>query len=663
MIRLNLRTKLIFGFSIVIIIGIVLFVIAGIQLIGNTIIKQAQDKVRLDLNSAREVYQKESESVKNLIRLTAVRFFLIDAILKKDVGRIERELQKIRVNESLDILTLTDGKGYVLLRARNPALSGDTLDNEVMEWVLKHNEEVVATRILSLEELQKEGQSLVDQVMIRLVPTPKARPRADTVETSGMAIIAAAPVFDYKGNLIGVLYGGRILNRNYDIVDTVKDIVYRGEKHRGRDIGTATIFQDDLRISTNVTTLDGTRAIGTRVSEEVYDQVIGQGLPWIGRAFVVNAWYITAYEPIRDVRDEIIGMLYVGMLEAPYVDLKRRVVFIFLAIAVSAMVLLSVIAFFTTNMITKPISELVLATRKVAGGDLTYQVRSPSNDEIGELALSFNKMTESLSQAEHKLVEWAKTLEDKVEERTRELESAQRQLMRSEKLASLGKMAAGVAHEINNPLTAVLTFSKLLLDDLPPDDERREDLQTVVDETLRCRDIVRGLLDFSRETKSMKKSQNINSVVENTLFLLRNQAMFHDIVVERNLQEGLPEIPLDEAQMKQVFMNMFLNAAEAMSGRGTLTISTSCDDGFVMVRIKDTGCGIPKQNLNKLFDPFFTTKKVGKGTGLGLAVTYGIVKSHEGTFDVKSEVGKGTEFILRFPVKPARKEAKANGSG
>jgi two-component system NtrC family sensor kinase len=579
------------------------------------------------------------------------------------VGRIEREFQKIRVNESLDILTLTDGKGYVLLRARNPALSGDTLDNEVMEWVLKHNEEVVATRILSLEELQKEGQSLVDQVMIRLVPTPKARPRADTVETSGMAIIAAAPVFDYKGNLIGVLYGGRILNRNYDIVDTVKDIVYRGEKHRGRDIGTATIFQDDLRISTNVTTLDGTRAIGTRVSEEVYDQVIGQGLPWIGRAFVVNAWYITAYEPIRDVRDEIIGMLYVGMLEAPYVDLKRRVVFIFLAIAVSAMVLLSVIAFFTTNMITKPISELVLATRKVAGGDLTYQVRSPSNDEIGELALSFNKMTESLSQAEHKLVEWAKTLEDKVEERTRELESAQRQLMRSEKLASLGKMAAGVAHEINNPLTAVLTFSKLLLDDLPPDDERREDLQTVVDETLRCRDIVRGLLDFSRETKSMKKSQNINSVVENTLFLLRNQAMFHDIVVERNLQEGLPEIPLDEAQMKQVFMNMFLNAAEAMSGRGTLTISTSCDDGFVMVRIKDTGCGIPKQNLNKLFDPFFTTKKVGKGTGLGLAVTYGIVKSHEGTFDVKSEVGKGTEFILRFPVKPARKEAKANGSG
>lgn len=636
--------------------------IVGIRLIGNTIIAQAQDKVRLDLNTAREIYRKEGECTKKMIRLTSIRFFLIDAILNGDFARIEGELQKIRVNESLDILNFIDAQGYVRVRARNPERSGDKLEDEILQWVLSNREAVFSTKILSESMLEKEGESIVDQVRIKLVPTPKAKPRSDTVETSGMAIVAAAPVFDYEGNIMGVLYGGRVLNRNFEIVDRVKDIVYRGEKHRGRDIGTATIFQDDLRVATNVRTLDGERAIGTRVSQEVYDQVIGQGFPWVGRAFVVNAWYITAYEPIRNIHDEIIGMLYVGMLEAPYVDLRRRVIFIFLGIAFVAVILLTVIAFFTANMITKPIKELVFATRKVAQGDLTYEVKRISNDEIGELARSFNKMTKSLSRAEQELKDWAKTLEKKVRERTRELELAQQQLLRSEKLASLGKMAAGVAHEINNPLTAVLTFSKLMLDDLEENDERREDLETIVDETLRCRDIVRGLLDFSRETASQKKPKSINGIIEDTFSLIRNQAMFHDITIEKHLEEALPEIPLDEAKMKQVFMNMFLNAAEAMSGHGTLTIGTSHENGTVVVRIKDTGCGIPKGHLNKLFDPFFTTKKVGKGTGLGLAVTYGIVKNHGGTFQVNSVEGKGTEFIIRFPVRPALAEDKSNGA-
>ncbi|MCK4584609.1 cache domain-containing protein, partial [candidate division WOR-3 bacterium] len=357
---------------------------------------------------------------------------------------------------------------------------------------------------------------------------------------SGMMIISAAPVIGYDENLIGVLYGGKLLNRNYEMVDKVKDIVYRGEQYKGRDIGTATIFQGDLRISTNVRNADGTRAIGTRVSEEVFDQVIGKGIPWIGRAFVVNAWYRTAYEPIRDIERKIIGMLYVGMLEAPYVDLRNRVVFIFLGIALFGVILLSIIAYYTTNSITRPIKELVFATSKVTNGDLSSRVEINSHDEIGELADSFNKMTTSLSKYEKELKGWAETLEIKVKERTEELESTQKQLIQSEKLASLGKMAAGVAHEINNPLTAVLTFSKLLLDDLDKDDPQQEDLQTIVDETLRCRDIVRSLLDFSRETTSKKIPENINNIIENTLFLIEHQATFHDIKIDKKLSSGLP---------------------------------------------------------------------------------------------------------------------------
>ena len=655
MIRLSLRTKLILSFSIVIIVGVFLSVIIGIQLIGNTIIRQAQDKVRLDLNSAREVYQTESRNIKCTVRLTAKRFFIKDALLEKDRQTLNEILQKIRKEETLDILSLTDDKGRVLIRTSNPEIYGDQLNDEIVKRVLEEGEVVVSTQIISGEGLEKEGADLAEQARIELVPTPKARPRVETKETAGMMIRAAAPIIGNDGKLIGVLYGGKLLNHNYEIVDKVKDIVYRGEKYKGKDTGTVTIFQGDLRISTNVRNADGTRAIGTRVSEEVYTQVIGEGIPWIGRAFVVNAWYRTAYEPIRNLEGEIIGILYVGMLEAPYVDLRKRVVFIFLGIAFFAVVLLFIIAFFTTNMITRPIKELVFATSKVADGDLTSRVRIKSQDEIGELAVSFNKMTAHLLEYEKKMKDWTKTLEIKVKERTEELESAQKQLLQSEKLASLGKMAAGVAHEINNPLTAVLTFSSLLMDDLEQDDPRREDLKTIVDETLRCRDIVRGLLDFSRESKSEKVPGNINAIIEDTLSLIENQAAFHDVKIEKSLDDSLPRIPMDASKIKQVFMNMFLNAAEAMSGRGTLTITTlSEDDRSVVIKIKDTGCGISKKDLSKLFDPFFTTKKVGEGTGLGLAVTYGIIKSHQGTIKVRSTVGEGTEFTMKLPAKPKK---------
>jgi len=338
------------------------------------------------------------------------------------------------------------------------------------------------------------------------------------------------------------------------------------------------------------------------------------------------------------------------------VKVRNRMVLIFV---VTIFLLLSLIVLLINKFVNLPVKRLLDGTKKIAEGDMEYKIPVSSNDEIGVLTESFNRMTESLAKAENKLKEWGKTLEVKVEERTKELETAQKQLLQSEKLASLGKMAAGVAHEINNPLTAVLTFSKLLLDDLDKNDPRCEDLQTIVDETLRCRDIVRGLLDFSRETKSMKKSADINLIIENTLFLIEHQAVFQDIEVVKNLSDNLPQISIDASQIKQVFMNMFLNAAEAMSGRGTLNITTTSDeDKFIVIKIKDTGCGISEKNIIKLFDPFFSTKKVGEGTGLGLSVTYGIIKAHNGSIDVKSKVGKGTDFIVRLPIQPLRFEEK-----
>lgn len=207
-----------------------------------------------------------------------------------------------------------------------------------MSRVLSNKEVIAGTAIVSKEDLLKEGTDLAERAHIKFIPTRKATQSAKTEETSGMMIKAAAPVFGYDGTLIGVLYGGKLLNRNYEIVDKVKDIVYEGVKYKGKDTGTATIFQRDLRISTNVKAEDGSRAIGTRVSQEVYERVLEKGLPWVDRAFVVTDWYKTAYEPIRDINGQIVGILYVGILEQPFIDTARRIFFVFLGIVAIATV-------------------------------------------------------------------------------------------------------------------------------------------------------------------------------------------------------------------------------------------------------------------------------------------------------------------------------------
>ncbi len=651
----SLRTKLILSFSIVIIVGVFLSTIVGVSLIGNTIVKQAQDKVRLDLNSAREVYHEESNSIKNTIRLTAIRFSMEDAILNSDRERLKAILQKIRVNESLDILTLTDKTGRVIVRAHNPVIYGDQLNDEIVDWVLSKRQVVASTQIISREDLEKQGNDIASQCRIELIPTPKAIPRTEAEETSGMMIKAAAPVFGYNGELIGVLYGGNLLNRNCQIVDKIKDIVYKGEKYKEHDIGTATIFQGDLRISTNVMRDDGTRAIGTRVSEDVYNQVIEKGLPWIGRAFVVNAWYITAYEPIMNLKEEIIGMLYVGMLEAPYLDLRNQVVFTFLGIAFLSVILLSVIAYYVSVSISKPIRELALASGRIAKGDLSQRVRIESHDEIGQLANSFNQMTVALQKTTENYLSCTRTLEKKVEEKTDELEKTQDYLIQSEKLTSLGKLAAGIAHEINNPLTSILINSHLISEMLENDVAFGENIKLIIDETNRCSKIVKGLLEFSRQSPPEKEFANMNEVIEKTLLLFESQVLANNVRVEKKLNENLPAILIDVNKIEQVFTNLILNALDAMPGGGILVISSqmSVDNQFVEVKIRDTGSGIPKEYISKIFDPFFTTKGI-KGTGLGLSVSYGIVQQHDGTINVQSEVGKGTTIVISLPVEEKR---------
>jgi two-component system NtrC family sensor kinase len=311
---------------------------------------------------------------------------------------------------------------------------------------------------------------------------------------------------------------------------------------------------------------------------------------------------------------------------------------------------------FVRAHVVAPVASLVQATRRVARDQLDIEIPVTWSGEVGLLATSFNDMTRSLRTTQEQLKELMTGLEKKVEDRTSALRAAQDQLVRNEKLSSLGKLSASIAHEINNPLAGILTFAKLLvrmLDDGPPDDATRrtlvKNLHLVEREAERCTAIVRNLLDFARERTLAVAELDPAGVVEEALQLLANQLAIQNVRVERNSQP-LPRVEGDFGQLRQAIVNVIMNACEAMALGGKLTIDTSVVEGGreIEIAIADTGPGIPPEVMARVFDPFFTTKE--KGTGLGLSVVYGIIERHGGRIDLESAVNKGTRVAIRLPV-------------
>jgi len=335
----------------------------------------------------------------------------------------------------------------------------------------------------------------------------------------------------------------------------------------------------------------------------------------------------------------------VGILEEPYLALKRRTVLLFLGIALAGALLAIALSYLFSKRLLGPIRQLVSASWQVAHGNLDAKVEVQSDDELAELAEAFNIMASALKARDEKLAEYTK-----------------KRIMESERLAVIGQLAADVAHELNNPLQGIVTYSHLLLERRSCDESMTGSIEKIVNQADRCRVIIRGLLDFSRPRKPQKKLSDVNSVLEECVSLVENQALFHNIEIVKSWNGNLPLVVVDPSQMQQVFMNMIINAAEAMDGSGRLAVTTRFDPGehVVEVEFTDTGHGIDEENLERIFDPFFTTKEIGHGTGLGLAISYGIIREHKGSVSVESEVGHGTTFTIRLPV--AADEGAEEGS-
>jgi two-component system NtrC family sensor kinase len=329
-------------------------------------------------------------------------------------------------------------------------------------------------------------------------------------------------------------------------------------------------------------------------------------------------------------------------------------------LALTAYVLIFIVAISVSlgiilyKIVSKPVSQLTEGIKTVAAGNFHYSVPITSEDEMGVLANRFNTMIKDLKEAHDQRELWTQTLEAEIAKKAEEIQKTHSSMLQTEKLASLGRMAAGIAHEINNPLTGIVTFAHLMKDNFPPDSSESEDLNVIIEQAERCAKIIKNLLTFARATPSEKGEANINDVLSRTIYMVKNQAKFHNIKFTINMEESSFITYGDASQFQQIFLNMMINAADAMNERGTITIATRSTDmngkPFVEIEFTDTGSGIKDEDMPKLFEPFYTTKPVDKGTGLGLSVSHGIVKHYGGEIDIESTIGKGTSFFVRLPL-------------
>lgn len=633
---MSIRFKLTMGALAAILVANSLLALVNLVYLEHTWQDEVQARVRGNLGSAHAAYQSRVARLSQSLEIASLDQSLhqaLEAGKKQDLAAWSQRLYKTVGWDFFDVLNPT---GKVLYRAQNPTTQGDSLaKNLIVEDVLKTGKANAASTIATADELAIESTELAKRAHFAIQPTPAARPTNQRDASAGMLVAAAVPVRDSAGKVVGILYGGNLLSRRNDLVDSIKDTVFPAGTHRGKDVRSVTIFQGDLRIATNVIGPDGNRAIGTRMSEAVAHEVLEQGKTWAAPAFVVDDWYITAYEPIRNPEGKIIGALYVGLLQAPFHQAWTAVVVRFLILVTLGTVVSLVLIFLVTMVVMRPIGRIVEMSRKMAAGDLTARVGMRLPGELGLLCEAVDNMADTIAEREDRLARIAR-----------------QQVTRAEKLASIGRLAAGVAHEINNPLTGVLTFAHLMRDKSNMDDQDRQDFDLIIHETTRAADIVRGLLDFARERPVLMEPLDLNDVVRRTVKLIANQKKFEKIIIEEILLPDLPEVRGDMNQLQQVVLNLALNACAAMPQGGRLSIRTAAANGHVVMSVKDTGCGIKPEHVDRIFEPFFTTQEVGKGTGLGLSVTFGIIEQHGGELEVESQEGHGSTFTITLPALP-----------
>ncbi len=621
-------------------------------------------KVKTDLSVSHDIFKRIQQGYLDKLQSIANSYEFLDALGKKDNRRVHQQINDLEKSAAFSYLHLN-----ILQPTGNKTLHSPRISS-AFNKALDGNPSV-NIEIFSADDLRNNSRTLESFVELPLIDTPRARPTDKILENRGMVIRALFPIKNTHGDVIALLDGGVLLNRNFTFVDEIRDLVYAPGNLPKGSIGTVTVFLDDIRITTNVPLKVGERALGTRVSNEVRTRVLENENIWIDRAFVVNDWYISSYEPIIDVDGNSVGMLYAGFLEKPFRQQLWNALGVLLAMFLGLMLLSAWFAIKGANAIFKPIESMSGVIRATQKGKPERVGRIASEDELGVLAHEFDTMLDLLEIRKQELQDSANQLEHKVVERTAQLQKknddlqrtikllreTRQQLVVAEKLAALGGLTAGLAHEINNPTAVILGNLDVLLTELGTvDDPVKDEIFIAMEQVYRIKDIVDNLLQYARpdEYAGYFSIADINELIQDSLKLVRHMEKDHNFKITLNLTAST-HIEINSQEFQQVIVNLLVNAIHALpkTGNGVITIeSNNWKDKGVVVTVHDNGSGIAKNELEHIFSPFYTTKQPGRGTGLGLSVSYSIVRRIGGNITIESIPDIGTKlsiWLLKTP--------------
>jgi two-component system NtrC family sensor kinase len=629
--------------------------------------EQLYIKVNTDLSVSHDIFERIKRDYLNTLGKTADSYTFRSALADDNSEAINQQIGQLKREYSFSYVQLIDVYGQPLHSANQSTHNIDARRSSALK-AAQIGKASVGVEIFSANDLKR--QQLAEQVQLPLIETPRARATEKVFEDRGMMIRALYPIVDTNKRILAILEAGVLLNANFSFVDAIRDLVYGPGSLIEGSIGTVTVFLDDVRINTNVPVQTGERALGTRVSDEVRTIVLDQGNTWINRAFVVNDWYISSYEPIIDIDGNRVGMLYAGFLEAPFRQSLINALIVLVLLFLVLMGLTSLVAVVGAKSIFKPIermSSVVHATRE--GKDLRIG-KIQSKDEIGTLANEFDVMLDLLSKRKLQIQHWANELEQKVDERTSELKlknseltstiavltKTRKQLVIAEKLAALGELTAGVAHEINNPTAVILGNIDVITAEMGAQLEPVQDeIDLIIEQIYRIKDITTNLLQYAKPDAyaGYMSEIDVNPLIKETSKLVQHLRSDISYTLELSLDASIL-VRMNRQELQQVLINLMTNSIQALPGTNGLVSLTSRNFGHkgVQIIVKDNGIGMDTDSASKAFNPFYTTKTQGEGTGLGLSICYSLVRRYGGNIEVVSDLDSGTQFIITLLKEP-----------
>lgn len=618
-------------------------------------------KVRSDLAVAHGYFGRVLAEVGSGTQALANSHTLHLALARQAPLDLQQELAKARQQRGFDFVNLYTLDGRLMSASwqattRTADGTGVTLAASQPDPALQDNGTGARLQLLSQAQLLALAPHLAPRLNIALIPTQGAAPSTRSREDQALVMLASHAITDTQGRPTAWLRAGVLLNQNLDLIDHINHIVYPEGSLPLGSVGTATLFLDDVRVTTNVRLFQDQRAIGTRVSNAVREAVLVRGETWLDRAFVVNDWYVSAYEPLLNGQGARIGMLYLGYLETPYRQTKYGLLGLIVSIFGVAMVLAAWLSLRWARSIFQPLERMSRTMQRVQDGDAAARVGPLSQqDELGTLAGHLDQLLVAVDDKTRTLQRWGQELDAKVTERTRDLAESheslkltQAQLVKSEKLAAIGQLTASVAHEINNPIAVMQGNLDLVRETLgqhllPVADEFK-----LMDQQIeRMRLIVTQLLQYARpnDYAGYVEAVDVNDALASSLVLVEHLLNRTHIRVQRRWLASRP-VHINRQELQQVLINLMINAIQAMPDGGELLLRTADrtdaqGQAGVRVDVCDTGAGLSPASLEQLFSPFYTTKN--EGNGLGLWISVGLVERYGGSIQAGNRRDQGED--------------------